>query len=360
MNFGIALPTPADSWKTVKRAENAGFSTAWFYDTQLLSADIFVAMGAAAVKTDRIRLGTGVLIPSNRIAPVAANGLATLNALAPGHIDAGFGTGYTGRRSMGLGPHKLSDMDEYMRVVTAMLRGEKPELHIEGKTRKVGFLNPETKLINIDEQIPVYVSALGPKARRMTADVDAHWINVNFTEEFSAITARKMEAEYRAVGSDPAGKRKTIFSFGSVLKEGEGYDSPRVKAEVGPVAMMMLHNAMEQQNYGSLIGEFESSMPPNPALVQIVQEYRTVYESYAPVDARYLTLHRGHLMFVRPEEDRFATGDLIRAMTVSGTAPELRDRMRRLREAGYDEVVVQITPGCESMIEDWARVFESV
>ena len=63
-------------------------------------------------------------------------------------------------------------------------------------------------------------------------------------------------------------------------------------------------------------------------------------------------------MFVRPEEDRFAIGDLIRAMTVSGTAPELRDRMRRLREAGYDEVVVQITPGSESMIEDWARVFE--
>jgi hypothetical protein len=34
--------------------------------------------------------------------------------------------------------------------------------------------------------------------------------------------------------------------------------------------------------------------------------------------------------------------------------------MRRLREVGYDEAVVQITPGCESMIEDWARVFESV
>jgi len=84
MNFGIALPTPADSWKTVKRAEDAGFSTAWFYDTPLLSADIFVAMGAAAVKTDRIRLGTGVLIPSNRIAPVAANGLATLNGIQRG------------------------------------------------------------------------------------------------------------------------------------------------------------------------------------------------------------------------------------------------------------------------------------
>jgi hypothetical protein len=35
LNFGIALPTPADPWKTVKRAEDAGFSTAWFRDPEL-------------------------------------------------------------------------------------------------------------------------------------------------------------------------------------------------------------------------------------------------------------------------------------------------------------------------------------
>jgi 5,10-methylenetetrahydromethanopterin reductase len=95
-------------------------------------------------------------------------------------------------------------------------------------------------------------------------------------------------------------------------------------------------------------------------LEQIVREYRGVYESYTPADARYLTLHKGHLMFVRPEEDRFATAALIGAMTTSGTVPELRDRMRRLKEAGYDEVVVGVTPGCETMVEDWARVFEAV
>ena len=68
INYGINLATAADSWKVVKRAEELGFTRAWFYDTQLLNAEIFVAMGAAAVKTSRIRLGTGVLIPSNRIA----------------------------------------------------------------------------------------------------------------------------------------------------------------------------------------------------------------------------------------------------------------------------------------------------
>ena len=43
MDFGIALPTAADNYKIVARAEELGFSHAWFYDTQMLSADCFVA-----------------------------------------------------------------------------------------------------------------------------------------------------------------------------------------------------------------------------------------------------------------------------------------------------------------------------
>ena len=52
MQFGIAIPTAADSWRLVRRAEELGFSNAWFFDTQMLSADPFVAMAAAAMKTD--------------------------------------------------------------------------------------------------------------------------------------------------------------------------------------------------------------------------------------------------------------------------------------------------------------------
>ena len=87
MDFGINLATSADSWTIVKRAEELGYARAWFFDTQMLNADMFVAMGAAAVQTSKIRLATGVLIPGNRIAPVAASALASLNRLAPGRID---------------------------------------------------------------------------------------------------------------------------------------------------------------------------------------------------------------------------------------------------------------------------------
>jgi len=46
MQFAIAIATDADSWRVVRRAEELGFGRAWFYDTQMLSADPFVAMAA--------------------------------------------------------------------------------------------------------------------------------------------------------------------------------------------------------------------------------------------------------------------------------------------------------------------------
>src|SRR3979409_2469097 len=158
MRFAIAIPTDADSWRVVRRAEELGFSRAWFYDTQMLSADPFVAMAAAAIKTTKIRLGTGVLIPSNRIAPVTANAFASLNKLAPGRIDFGVGTGFTGRRAMGLGAMKLADMAWDIRTVRAVLRVETVETEIEGKTRLIRLLNPELGLINTRDPVGLYIA----------------------------------------------------------------------------------------------------------------------------------------------------------------------------------------------------------
>ncbi|MFI5003300.1 MAG: LLM class flavin-dependent oxidoreductase, partial [Reyranellales bacterium] len=177
MDFGIALPTSADSWKQVLRAEELGFTHAWFYDTQMLSADCFVAMGAAAVNTKRIRLGTGVLVPSNRIAPVTANALASLNQLAPGRIDFGVGTGFTARRAMGFGAIKVKDMETYIHQVYGLLRRETVDFEMEGQKRKIRFLNPELPLFNTKDPIALHLSAFGPRTRALTAKLKAGWID---------------------------------------------------------------------------------------------------------------------------------------------------------------------------------------
>src|SRR5205823_15015228 len=103
MDFGIGIASASDSWKAARRSEELGFTHDWFYDTQMITADPFVAMAAAAMKTAKIRLGTGVLVPSNRIAAVTANAFASLNGLAPGRIDFRVGTGFSPRLAKGRG-----------------------------------------------------------------------------------------------------------------------------------------------------------------------------------------------------------------------------------------------------------------
>ena len=354
MDFGIALATPADSWKVVQRAEALGFSRAWFYDTQMLSADAFVAMGAAAVKTEKIRLGTGVLIPSNRIAPVAANALATLNSLAPGRIDFGVGTGFTGRRAMGLGAMKMASMEEYIRVVYGLLARETVEAEIEGKQRKIHFLNPEIGLINTADAIPLHISAYGPRGRALTAKLAAGWLNFPTDVQGALRALEAMQQAWGEAGRGVGDLSATVFVLGCVLADGEPYDSERAIAQAGPRAAVVLHRAADE----ALAGLPNASGVP-AAAAEAIRGYVDLARTFEPADAPYLTNHRGHLMFLKPEERPFVTAELIRDTTFTATAAELKRRIGDLRDAGYTQLTIQIVPGQEDAIEDWARIFRA-
>jgi 5,10-methylenetetrahydromethanopterin reductase len=97
-----------------------------------------------------------------------------------------------------------------------------------------------------------------------------------------------------------------------------------------------------------------------PALAHLLERYRAIYEKYEPADARYLENHRGHLMFLRPEEHEVCTADLIRNLTFTATRAELRQRIRELGAAGYTHFAVSIRHGHPQMLEEWADVFEGV
>jgi 5,10-methylenetetrahydromethanopterin reductase len=350
MDYGIALISEPDSWKTAKRAEELGFSHCWFADSPILVPDVFVAMGAAAVKTTKIKLGTGVLVPSNRIAPVAANALASLNVLAPGRIVFGVGTGFTARNTMALKPYPLSALKEYVRVVRALLRRETIEATIEDAPRKIRFLNPDG-LLNLDDPIPLHFATWAPKAQKLTAEIGDGWIDFVPSVDQGVAEIERIVAACRAVGRDPKTLHKQAQIGGCVLGAGEAADSPRARAQAGPVATVIIHAGVEADHEGIVAAE----------LRELVREYRKMYETFEPADARYLTLHSGHLIFVRPEEQRFLSADLLRAMTFTATEPELVEKVRRLRDAGYDQVTVWLMHGQEaSAIEDWARVFDKV
>jgi 5,10-methylenetetrahydromethanopterin reductase len=351
MEFGIALPTAADAWKVVKRAEELGFTHAWFYDTQMLCADCFVAMGAAAAHTSRIRIGTGVLIPSNRIAPVTANAFASLNALAPGRIDFGVGTGFTGRRTMELGAIRLAEMEEYIRVVMALLAGETPEFTVEGKRQKITFLNPELGLINLAEPIGLHISAYGPRARALTAKLGAGWLNF-VGDVAGGITAMQaMRQSWQDAGRAAGDLSAVAFALGCVLEPNEPLDSDRAMAQAGPRAAVLLHRAADEALAG-----LPNTSPVPASVAEPVAAYVELAKTYQPADARYLENHRGHLMAVKPTERQFVTAEMIRQTTFTGMEPDLLDRIAALRDGGYTQFTIQLVPGHEAAIEDWARL----
>ena len=352
MEFGIGIPTSGDSWKVAQRAEELGFTHAWFYDTQMLVGDPFVAMGAAALKTSRIRLGTGVLVPTNRIPAVTAAGFATLNAMAPGRIDFGVGTGFSARRAMGLGAMKLADMEEYIRVVYALLNGETTEAEVDpGVWKKIRFLNPELGLININDPVRLHISALGPKGRQMTARHGAAWKTVMSGVDDGLAALNGMKTTWTQSGRSAVELYSSAWIWGCVLQDGETLDSPRVRAQAGPRAAVLLHRAADVDMEGWI-----NTSPVPDSVKDALQGYIETARQFTPADARYLLNHTGHCLAVKPEEERFITAELIRQTTFTGVEQDIKQRMEAMRDGGLSQLVIPIVPGQESAIEDWGRI----
>jgi len=140
-----------------------------------------------------------------------------------------------------------------------------------------------------------------------------------------------------------------------VLGPGEPCDSPRAMAQAGPRAAVVLHRAADEAIAGR-----PNSTPPDPSVRAAVRAYVELAKTFEPADARYLNNHRGHLMFVKPEERPYVTADLIRTTSFTAPEAELVKRIEALRDAGYTQFTVQIVPGQEQAIEDWARVVRAV
>ena len=110
MDFGVLCPASIDTHKNVAFAEANGFTHAWIADSQMVWADPFQCLALCAINTRTIKLGTNVTNPISRLAPVTACNFATLNALAPGRVIMGIGTGNTARRTLGMPAAKLSEL----------------------------------------------------------------------------------------------------------------------------------------------------------------------------------------------------------------------------------------------------------
>jgi len=349
MEFAIAYPARPDAWKDLVVAEDKGFTQAWFYDSQMIYSDVYVCMALAAEHTRRIKLGTGVAIPTNRIEPVTAHSIATINLLAPGRAVLGVGTGFTGRNTMGLPPMPLERMRAYVAMVRRLLHGEEVIYHEGKREQAIRFLHQDHGYINLKDPIPIHIAADGPKALELAGEIGDGWLTVlsdadRFREKFASVKK----------GAERAGRRlddfpTAVLSSGCVLRDGETATSPRVIERMGPFAVVFLHALWEA-----------SAITANlrGPLLRLWERYRDEYvaKMKTPQDKRYLEMHEGHLIYMKPGEEKYVDETLVCTMTLTGRGEEIIARLKALEAAGLRQVAIQVVyPHGREMIEDFSR-----
>jgi 5,10-methylenetetrahydromethanopterin reductase len=229
------------------------------------------------------------------------------------------------------------------------LRRETVEFEMEGEKKKIRFLNPELPLFNTKDPIALHLSAFGPRTRALTAKLRAGWIDFVGKVENGIKEVEAMREAWTKAGHAIGDLQATAFALGCVLKDGEPANSERAMAQAGPRAAVMLHRAADEALAGLKPGVAMLSTPE-------IQTYIDLARGFEPKDAPYLENHRGHLMFVKAEEKRFVTAELIANTSFTASEAEIKKRIGALRDAGYSQFTIQLVPGHESALADWARI----
>jgi alkanesulfonate monooxygenase SsuD/methylene tetrahydromethanopterin reductase-like flavin-dependent oxidoreductase (luciferase family) len=337
MKFGIMFDTHIDKWELVRYAEELGYDSAWVPDSQMIWSDCYATMALAAVNTRRIRIGTGVAIAGTRIAPVTAHSIASINQLAPGRIFLGIGTGHTAMRVMGQDPMPPREFREYLRVVRALLDGKEADYTYAGKTRQIKFLHRDRHFVNLDNRIPIYVAANGPKALRATGAYGDGWMTVTsdpeeFRHSMEGVRAGAQEVG-RALGPD---FHTACVTTACVLRPGEKLTDERVINETGSQVACVLHFAWEIWRQ---LGKKDELVPP--FFANVWDDYLRRVDNYSlPETARFRQIHDGHCTFLQPEERRFITPEAIAAVCVVGTPEEIIHKLHAMEKAGIKEIAL--------------------
>ena len=349
MKFGFTVMADIDEIGFFSHAEALGYDSVWVTDSQMLFSDCYAVLALAARQTSRLHIGPGTAICGTRIPPVQVAAMATLNRLAPGRVFLGIGTGHTAMRSMGQRPMKMADFAEYLRVLSALLRGEVVNYRFNGVTRPIGMLMHEFKYMNLEPRIPLYVSGFGPRAMGLAGEFGDGLV---FAIPPRGVPVAEALGHARQgasrVDRDLAGFYSAALTSVAVLQPGEAVDSDRIKAALGPNVMASVGYFYDDVRRGRI--------DPPPFLARIWQRYCALV-GQTPPEHRHFRTHEFHYTKLHPGEAELIDAQLIRDTCLVGTPDELIARIRELERDGLQELTFATGNAAKwRLAEDFARL----
>lgn len=305
LSKGVGLfPTePAGTMREyVQLSESLGYEHAWFGDSQNIWRESSTVMGAAAVGTEKIILGTGVTNAVTRHPSLLASTWATLSEFTGGRVALGIGTGDSSLRTMGLKPLKLAELEESISQLRTLFRGEKVREATSGAEYHLNYLDAPV-------DIPIYIAASAPKILKMSGRIaDGVIVLVGTAPNFIEGALRTIEE-----GAKEAGK--TLDDIHIVLWTPTAIDEDRtkardlVRAHVSRVVIRPLPAKVE------------------PALERAIDRIREQYNYY-----EHMNPEAAHADLV-PD-------NLVDLFALAGTPDECAQRLKEIEALGVDQVSI--------------------
>jgi F420-dependent oxidoreductase-like protein len=184
--WGLGLSSQ-DQLEIVQEAEKLGYDSVWA--AEAYGSDTATVLAWLAGQTSKIRLGSGIFQMPGRSPAMTAMTAATIDQLSGGRMILGIGSsgpqvaeGWHGQRF----GQQLQRTREYVAVVRKALSRERLEFH--GETLELPLPDGPGKALKltiapVQEHIPIYLAAIGPKNTALAGEIAEGWIPTLFSPE---------------------------------------------------------------------------------------------------------------------------------------------------------------------------------
>ncbi|MGH8925916.1 MAG: LLM class flavin-dependent oxidoreductase [Acidimicrobiia bacterium] len=212
VGFGIPYDRP-ESWKEtvdfVVEAERLGVESAW--SAEAWGSDAVTPLAYLAARTERIKLGSGIVQTGTRTPALVAMTAATLQLLSGGRFLLGLGTSgpqvIEGWHGISF-DHAVTRMRETAEIVRLALSGEK--VSYRGAVYQLPLAGGEGKALRLGlsgvSPVPVYLATLGPKSLALTGTMADGWLGTSFMPEHAEVFLSHLRR-----GAEEAGR--TLFDL---------------------------------------------------------------------------------------------------------------------------------------------------
>src|ERR671911_80460 len=315
--WGLGM-TAADQLDLVKEAEAAGYDSVWA--AEAYGSDAATVLAWLAAGTETIRLGSAIFQMPARSPAMTAMTAATLDNISGGRMILGIGSsgpqvaeGWHGQRFA----RQLQRTREYVEVVRMALSRRRVEY--KGETLELPLPDGPGKALKltiapVQERIPVFLAAIGPKNTTLAAEIADGWIPTLFSPEHVGQFRPLLEEGFAKAGD---GKGFEDFDIAPSVNVFVTDDVAAARDAMRPyVALYVGGMGSRKQNF-----------------------YNALVQRYGFEDAA----REVQDLYLEGKKDEAAAalpGELIDTVTLCGPADVVRGRLARHREAGVGTLIV--------------------